>query len=196
MSEAELRGMAAQVANMIRTALTNKQPVGLLIAVNRDGETRRLRTIEKEIEDRLGQDWLNDGPKKDAAFDVLYHTFQIAQPDAVAFGALTNIFKGTPKLYALPKDKLLAIVNGAPWDGVRDGYLEPHNALTVTVQSPELACLYSQEFPEGSVDFSAEPTIEVQSQSKFAGRQKMYGPQDIESFHETVAKKKREHRDA
>ncbi|HEU0180345.1 MAG TPA: hypothetical protein VFV58_39415 [Blastocatellia bacterium] len=177
MTDAELKGIAAQALNMAKVDLRQKKSFGMLIATLHQGETlHRMRKVEAEIAERLGDDWLNSGATKNAAFGILRFAVDIVKPDAVALVSVINRFGTTPALMALPEAEIRAHLDqGADHQHelVAQGLLTVRDALNALVQTPERVCTCVQNI-QGRL-FIGKPEFMLNDQKDFDGRLKMFG---------------------
>lgn len=175
MTDPELQGIAAQAFNMARTQIEFKGDFNFLLASYYAGEgLRRMTKIEKFIPQTLGEDWLNNGRKKDAAFDILRLALRLHPSDAIVFATGANIFTTTAKFDTLPKEeqeKLLKAGHDKHHAAVKSGYLKLDDALACVAQTPERVCSYTRIL--GDPDEKARALIF--NQSEFDGRLKLYG---------------------
>jgi hypothetical protein len=171
MTDEELKGLAAQCANMAKTEMRNKRSFSAILASYHEGEgLHRMRDLEKQIIRMAGEDWLNKGGAKDLVFDLMRHATSLTPPDAFAFASVANNFEPTALFERLPLEEKQRLAT----DGrVKEGYFQPHDILAVTVQTPERVCLYKQRL-QGAL-FIGEPDLFFGPQADFSGRMKMFG---------------------
>jgi hypothetical protein len=177
MTDEALRGIAAQCANLCKTEMRNKRSFNALIATyNKSDGLHRMRKIERTIIEMCGEDWLNNGAAKEAAFGVMRMGLSVIPQECIVFATVANDFEPTARFERLPKEEKHRIAKepGNIWDRVKAGYFEPHDALVVTVQTPQRVCVYKQRMLGASL-FVGEPIVGCCDQVNFYGRQKMFG---------------------
>lgn len=176
MTDPELEGLAAQAFNMARRDIERRESFGLFFASYFQGEgLRRMKSVADVIVEKLGEDWLNNGAKKDAAFGMLRLAIDTMPPDAVVLGSVVNWFRSTPKLMTLSIEKQKAIVDGGhdkQWKAVREGYLVVSDALSMVAQTPVRVCTYTRGLP---FQEDEKPVVHFFDQADFGGRLKMFG---------------------
>lgn len=178
MTDEALKGIAFQAVNMAKRDMLRKEWASCLLASWHEGEQlHRMAKIERLIRERLGEDWLNSGEKKDIAFGLMRTFIQIAPPDAFVFVTAINRFVPTPKLRALPHEEILRILDQGHeghHQAVRNGLLELQDALAATAQTSERVCMYVQQVGWGGA-FIGQPEVNIGPLEDFDGRMKMYG---------------------
>ena len=184
MTDAELEGIAAQACNMAKRDL-DQIGFNFLLAAYHDDEHKlhRMDSIEALIIERLGEDWLNSGKAKDAAFQMLRVAVDLLPPDAFVFVCIANGFSPTAKFYALPKEKQAEILQ-AGHDrhhlAVKEGLFEVCDILAATAQTPERVCMYNRKLDRRTKDFAEEPPQSwCVPQEQFGGRMKMFGEDHV-----------------
>ena len=93
MTDPELEGIAAQAFNMARLDIERAKGFSLFFASYHEGEgLHRMDSVAEVIKEKLGEDWLNNGAKKDRAFGILRLAVDAMPPDAVDIGSVVNWF--------------------------------------------------------------------------------------------------------
>jgi hypothetical protein len=176
-SDAELLGLAAQAFNMFKRDVERGHYNFLLASYHAGQGLHRMKMIEAEVVERLGEDWLNAGRTKDIGFRMLRLATKLLPPDAVIFGSVVNNFHPTAKLGELTLKQRSDLLGGGhdrQHEAVKEGYLTVCDALGVVAQTPKRVCLYRQDF-----DRRLEPVGDLETtfwdQDGFDGRLKMYG---------------------
>lgn len=178
MTDDELKGIAAQSLNLAKRDLERNQ-FNFLLAAYHAGDVPplfRMRKVEALIIEKLGADWLNHGPAKDAGFGVLRLVTGMRPPGAVAFVTACNRFMGTErfqKLSPAEQEKIVRSGHDGHRRAVRDGLLSLVDSLVATVQTAERVCVYSQAVSDGGL--TGAPEVHLFDQSDFDGRMKLYG---------------------
>jgi hypothetical protein len=180
MTDAQLQGLAAQALNMAKREM-ERGSFNFLLASWHEGETlHRMRTIERTIIEKLGEDWLNGGRTKDLGFGLLKLATAMLPPDAMVFVCVSNFFEPTERLLALSLEeqhKTLGQTHDGHHQAVKEGLLKLCDALTAVAQTPERMCSYMQKVAVGRrvVRFLDQPVVQLFDQSDFSGRMKLYG---------------------
>lgn len=183
MTDPQLIGLARQALNMMKTAMERGHR-GILLANYYEGEgVHRMDRVEKILADLLGEDWLDHGGKKDAAFMVLRKATEVfpQKPDAIIIVTASNMFKPTEKMQALPLEKQKKLINQGHdrhHKLAAEGYLKLIDSFTALVQTPERACISTQEV-DGQF-FVGQPDTRCLNQAEFGGRLKMFGEDPFE----------------
>ncbi len=176
MTDAELEGLGMQALNILKHRIETGGRPWLLASYHVGEPMRPLLTVEALIEERLGEDWMNHGGKKDAAFRVLRIATGMLPPDAMVIGMAANMFQPTERLWALPRAEAMAILNAGHdrhHRAVAEGLMEVHDGLTCIAQTPERVCICSQRV-EGR-QFVNRPDVQLFAQAHFDGRLKFFG---------------------
>jgi hypothetical protein len=178
MTENKLTGLAHQTLNMAKTDM-ELRGFTILIACYHSGEgLHRMRKLEMELGERLGEGWLDSDERKDAGFDWLRIALNVAgPPDAIITVTRTNMFKSTEKLAALSDDETRKVEARSQRSAERlrmvdEGLFTLINSLTAVAQTPENVCICSQEVRRGA--FVGQPTTIQCSQAEYGGRGQMY----------------------
>lgn len=194
MTDQELLGAARQTLNMARTDFELQGwPTSIAIAsyhVKDNPPLHRMRKIERLLQDQLGEEWLNDGARKDYGFRVLRLSTLALPPDAMVIATPTNMFRPTAKFMAKFKGKGEAAKRATDTPEQRrrlvaEGLLEMVDSVTATAQNPERVCVVMQPVNRG-VNVG-EPQVNFFDQDSFEGRMKMYGGEIDEAEREEVA---------
>lgn len=177
LSDAVLQGLAAQALNLAKRDFEQGKFNFLLASYHESDGPRlhRMQKIEALIVERLGEDWLNNGRKKDIGFDMLRTATHILPPDAIVFVTAANRFESTAKLNALPDAQRIAMLNtnhDRHLQMVKEGLLEIHDGFSAIVQTPTRVCSYFQDFDRGEP--VGKPITMFIPQADFDGRLKMY----------------------
>jgi len=191
MTDRVLEGLCYQAANMAKVDLRMKRWRSILLATYHEGETLyRMRKFEREIEERLGEDWLEHGGSKDLGFGMLQYACTLSPPDAIVIVSVVNKFRPTKALETLPPEEIEYHLNRHP-DGhkhhhemLKQGLLTMCDALACIAQTPERVCMYSQDIMGRGV-FTGKPDVHFSDASHFDGRLKMYrrdGKTDVDDF--------------
>lgn len=179
MTDAELKGIAAQALNMAKLDL-ERGTFSFLFALyfeEEDPPLRRLRNIEQLISERLGKDWLNFDDKKALAFRILREGASVAPPDAIVIATAINSFRSTERFNALPEAQQRKIEKRgmrAIRKAVTAGLFTRADGIQVVVQTPERVCHCVQDFDSNHQPVGG-PRIQLVPQSNFGGRLKMFG---------------------
>jgi len=177
MTDAILQGLALQALNMAKVDVQRNQFICLMAVYHEGSPLYRMKRIEARFVETFGQNWLNDGRKKDAVFDGLRFCVDAGKPDAVVFVTPSNMFKPTSKLEKLPPEQQKAIINQGH-DGhhqaVRQGLFTIHDVLCAVAQNDKRVCLYNQSVRSSGL-FYGQPQVDFFDQADFDGRLKMYG---------------------
>lgn len=180
---------------MAKTELRYRHQLNGILAIYFEGEgLRRLRKIEKLVEEQCGVAWLNSGRAKDILFGVLCAGAKAIAPDAIVIVTAADKFVPTDAFEVLPdaeKDRLFR--DNHPRDMPQ--YFQPHDILISLAQTPERVCLYHQRFDSKRFQFIGEAEVKIGPQDGFDGRLKMYGvepPEEIiKGLYEMVSKRMR-----
>jgi hypothetical protein len=179
LTDAELLGLARQVLNIAKTEFELNGEAGFIMAsYHANHGIHRTRSVEALLHNMLGENWLDDGDKKDYAFDVIRYATQQLPPDAVVFCTPCNVFKPTTKFEALPVEERHRLVmrskKGHDEDHkmVAEGWLALSEAFNVVVQTPQRVCICSQEVRRGVL--VGQPRADYFKQDDFHGRLKMF----------------------
>jgi hypothetical protein len=174
MTDAELKGLAAQALNMGKKDMRQGDFNGLL-AVYYSGRLRRLTSIETLIAERLGADWQNHGKTKDVAFNTLREIVGLMRPDAMIWVAASNMFLPTAKLKAMGREtceELAKEGHDRHHEAVKEGLFSIQDALVAVVQTSTRVCLYQQPYSRSG--FMGQPQVSLFDQDHFGGRMKLY----------------------
>lgn len=178
LTDQELLGLAGQALGLARADITQGKGFNFLLASYHDGEgLHRMTKIEALVVEKLGEDWLNDGAKKDFGFHIIRIATDLLPPDAVIFVTMSNMFVPTEKMMALPHEEQKRIAgqgHDAHHRAAHEGYFEIRDALVAVAQTPERVCIYHQ-FTEGAYHPVEAPAANFFQQSQFGGRLKMFG---------------------
>jgi hypothetical protein len=178
MTDAQLQGLGAQACNMAKLDL-ERGTFNFLLASYHEADDRqlhRMTKIEELILQRLGEDWLNSGRKKDMGFGLLRTCVTVLPPDAMIFASVTNQFGPTEKFDELTpteQHELLHSAHDRHHEAVAEGLLYVRDVLTVIVQTPERVCMYLQPIEHGQP--VGQGKCEFFDQEGFGGRMKMFG---------------------
>lgn len=182
LTDAELKGLAAQALNMAKRDIEQGE-FNFLLASYHEKDTpplQRMTKIEKLVVGKLGANWLNNGRTKDIGFDVLRLCIKLMPPDAVVFVTAANAFKPTAKLQALGWEEVLKSLDAGHsrhHEMVKEGLLELHDTLIALVQTPQMVCQYVQHVDHGKP--IGPPETSFFPQDAFDGRLKMYGDGNV-----------------
>jgi hypothetical protein len=102
LTDAQLHGLAAQACNMCKRDMERREFDGFFLAAYNASDERplfRMVKIEKLLNERLGEDWLNSGRTKDCGFGLLRACIDTMPPDAIIIATVANRFKPTEKFY-------------------------------------------------------------------------------------------------
>ena len=188
MTDEELTGLARQALNIAGKAWENTDYGGMVLASYHAGEgICRMEPVEKLIEAKLGQRWLDDERLKDIGYGVLREVVDMfatssAAPDAIVMVTASNMFLPTPKFQALPIEKQKWLINSSNKDHHRlaaEGYLRVVDSRTAVVQTPERVCCCTQEVAGDRL--VGQPTVKHFAQDEFSGRLKMFGEDKLEA---------------
>lgn len=178
-TDPELKGLGAQALNLVKRDLEQGTFNFLLAAYHIGERLYRLKKVEALIIERLGEDWLNSGSKKDIGFHILRMAVQVAPPDAAVFATVANAFTPTERFLALPVSQRHELLD-AGYDrhhrAVAEGFLTVGDALCAIVQTPERVCQYTQDLQGGQP--KGKPRSLILPQANFSGRLKMFGTED------------------
>lgn len=166
-----------QALNLAKSDMQFKRWNSFLLACYHGGQLHRMRKVERLIEERLGEDWLNHGEAKDWGYGLIRLCMKLSPPDAVIFVMAVNKFTPTEKLLAASPEIKQEFIDGGhdrQHQGVKEGYFEVRDALCAISQSPETVCIVTQPLLRYGV-FTDQPDIHTFRQAGFDGRMKMYG---------------------
>jgi hypothetical protein len=194
MTDRELEGLAAQALNMARLEIERGNGFGFLLATCHDGRTLyRMERVEQLIAERLGEDWLDHGRKKDRAFGLLRMAVDHipVKPDAIVIVTAGDQFWPTGKFHALdPETQKKLATNSTPAERRRhaaEGLYTVRDVLQALAQSPERVCIRWQPVDERG-RFIDSPRTELFDQENFGGRIKMFGEDQIMTGeHDSIA---------
>lgn len=178
LTDAMLKGLCAQALNMAKRDLEQKQ-FNFLLATYHSAATPplyRMTIVEQLIIEKLGENWLNSGWAKDAAFGVFREAVDLMPPEAVIFATAANMFKGTEKLDAIPEAAWEALLNAGHDEhhkAVKSGHMVLVDCIIAVAQTPERVCHYTQEVKRGR--WIGAPNTSFFRQEDFRGRLKMFG---------------------
>jgi hypothetical protein len=178
--EAALRGIGAQALNIAKRDL-QRGGFNFMVAtydISDDPPLHRLSDLEKELIERLGEDWLNDGRCKDAAFQVFRMAVDMLPPDAFVFVTPTNQFRPGPKWLEISDEEKRALLDSGHnrhHEAVAQGLLVRLDMLMAHVQTPELVGMYLHEWSTQLKCFVGQPEWLCDAQENFDGRLKMFG---------------------
>jgi len=175
MTDERLHGIAAQMANIAKTEMRNKGKFTAILAVCNEGQPLfRMKKLERTICELAGEQWLNDGAAKGAAFSIMREALTIKPQDGIGICTLVDDFQQTAAFDRLPpEEQHRAATEGNIWEHVKAGLFEPHDALLSTIQTPERVCLFKQRL-QGSL-LIGQPDVHFLDQADFGGRMKMFG---------------------
>lgn len=173
MTDAELKGIAAQALNLAKLDRERGQ-FNFLLASYHEGEgLHRMTKIEATIIQMLGEEWMNSGARKDIGFGIIRLATAILPPDALVFVTAANGFAPTAKFHALPLDQQKALIDAGHdrhHEAAKEGFFELHDIWAVVAQTAERVCLYEQ-----ANEPDAKPHCRFCPQDEFGGRMKVYG---------------------
>jgi len=180
LTDKQLQAMALQCLNMAKRDIEYKRWRGIVLAVYHEGDQpsplHRMRAVERQIPQLIGDEWLNDSAAKKATFDVIRAVVLHLNPEATVFCTLSNSFKPTSKLLAQGHDEVMKVVS-AGHDrhhlAVAEGLMTVEDALASLAQSPQRFCQVLQ--PIRGKLLIGPPQIHCFDQQDFSGLLKMYG---------------------
>lgn len=185
MTDELMKGLAVQALNMVKHDIEQGR-FNFLLAVYNEGESlHRMKKIETLIIKALGEDWLNNGPAKDAGYGILREAVAMLPPEALVIATPIKSFTPTEqfqKLSATVQKKILGDGHDRQWQAVEAGYLEVCDALMVVIQTSARVCLCQQTPGGRKIDFF--------DQKGFGGRLKMFGAEKGEGSEEWVKKQR------
>lgn len=179
LTKKELEGIARQALNMARTDVRNGGwKTGILLATyfrTDEHPFHRMDMIEKLLQEKLGEQWLNNGYAKDAGFGLLREAVNRFPtiPDALVIVTATNMFQPTAKMKALPIEeqrKLIETNHDDHHKMAAHGYFEIVDSFTALAQNPAFCVLAVQD-----ADGATAPVTKALNQEDFDGRLKMFG---------------------
>jgi hypothetical protein len=174
MTDGELEGIAAQALNMAKRDIEQQRDFSFLLASCHKGEgLHRMTRVEALITEKLGDDWLNHGGKKDAGFLIMQIATSLRPPDAMVFVTAANMFKPTEKFNQAPPDQQKEIMTSGHdrhHQAAREGYLQIIDSLIAIAQTAERVCNYVLARAS-----DAKPEVRFFAQEDLGGRMKMYG---------------------
>lgn len=190
LTEKELEGIARQALNMAqmdRELRGWKTSILLATYYTRDiPPLRRMERIERLLQEKLGEGWLDSGAKKDAGFGMLRMAIGGGipnTPDAVAVVTATNMFRPTAKMRALAPAEQKRLINAGHDSHHRlaaEGYFDVVDSFTSLAQTPERFCIAVQ-----AAGGSEPPDVKYGLQEHFGGRLKMFGKDPFEDEQRT-----------
>ncbi len=173
-TDKQLQGMCAQVANMAKTELRHRHKLNGILAVYFEGSgLRRLRKLEMDIEKHAGEAWLSSAQAKDIVFGTLCGAAGEIPPDAIVVSTGVDKFEPTAAFLALPPGEQERIAQLYPRDVPE--YFQPYDALMSLAQTAERVCCCYQRMQVPGFLLIGEPETVFWPQSKFGGRLKFYG---------------------
>jgi hypothetical protein len=173
LTDAELQGLAAQALNLARRDYERKNFNFLLASYHQGTALHRMTKVEALIIEKLGEDWLNSGRKKDIGMGLMALATHYKPPDAIMFVTAANMFRQTAKFDKLSRaeqDKIIQAGHDRHHEGVKQGLFELVDSMVSVAQTPERVCNYMLEMKRDAV-----PVVHFFDQSEFDGRLKMYG---------------------
>lgn len=178
MTDQELLGVARQTLNMARTDWELQGwPSSMVIASYHacdEPPLHRMRKIERLLQEKLGEGWLNDDAKKCHGFYVLRLATAAMPPDAVVIVTPTNMWRPTAKFKLVGNAAKKATATRERRDQlVAEGRLELIDSVTAVAQTPERVCTCMQPVERGV--YVGAPTATFFAQAEFDGRMKMFG---------------------
>jgi hypothetical protein len=171
MTDAELEGIARQALNVVQTEIRNKRQFNFYFGAYFEGEgLRRMSKIEAELIERLGEDWLNSGVKKDYGFAVLRLATAVLLPHAAVLVTAMNMFKSNKAFDSLSPERQKYYTKGHDrnHEGVKAGYFDLKDALAAIAQTPERICMAVQILGEERIE------SRISDLSEYDGRTKLY----------------------
>jgi hypothetical protein len=149
-----------------------------LFGVVFDGQLKRMTKVEATIAMRCGEEWLNSGAAKDAAFGLLRTMTDLTKPEGIVFATATNAFRPTQlflERYPDPDVQKAMLDRGHDHhhEMVAEGLLKLDDSITVVAQTAESVCIGVQVVVDGK--FDGQANFGVGPQADFGGRLKMYG---------------------
>jgi hypothetical protein len=184
-SQDELYGLAMQALNMAKTECAKGEWKGLALFSRHGGEAllHRMRKIEKDLAQRLGEDWLNSGAAKEAAFGIIRLVTALMPPDALIMVTAMNAFAPAEKYFALTEEERKGLHERLQREGhiadhqaVKEGLLTLHDTLAALAQTPERVCICAQKIEEN--EFAGQPQVTHFAQAEYRGRTKFFGDKD------------------
>ena len=173
MTEERLKLIAKQTAAMAKTQLRTRGQLNCILAYYFEGcGLKRMLRIEKWARENLGEDWLNNGRKKDFMFGMMSFCTRLAPPEAIVVCTAVDEFLPTQLLDSLPDAEQRRIYE-IEYPRDHPEWFRPRDALVVTAQTPALCCIYRQTL-QGTL-LVGEPDIMIGPRDKLKGRLLMFG---------------------
>ena len=182
MTDAELQGISAQALNMAKRDL-DRGNFNFLLAVYHQADEQKLHRmvkVEELIIKKMGEEWLNDGLRKDIGFRIIREAVDWMPPEAVVFVTACNMFTPTEKLSKLPVEERRKLLDGGHdrhHEAVQTGLLAIGEGLLAIAQTPERVCMYQQKVEK--LTFTGHPETKFFPQADFGGRMKMFGKEEL-----------------
>jgi hypothetical protein len=179
-TDPQLEGLAAQCLNLAKRDMDRGRFNFLLATWHGNEGLHRMRKIEATIVQMLGEDWLNNGAKKDAAMGVIRMAAKLAPPDAIVFVTAANMFRPTAKFHALPieeQQRRIELGHDEHHRMAREGLYRLIDCLIAMAQTPERVCHRIQPVPERG-HMPDAPETHFFDANDFSGRMKFYGDDD------------------
>lgn len=183
-TDAELQGLAAQAFNLARHDLEQDKFIWLLASYHHPEPLYRMSRVEALINAKFGNNWLNDGCKKDYAFEALRAATMYRPPDAIVFASVCNMFEATELFRSLPPYEQAKLMEGghdAHHAGVKKGFFRCVDGLVTVAQTPARVCHQTQRLLHGTP--LGTPAVHFINADDFTGRLKLYAePQPTVEF--------------
>jgi hypothetical protein len=177
-TDEELKGLAAQMANMAKTDIRNSGSglTGVLAVYIPGIGLLRMAKYEQLAIERFGKSWTGSGEAKRHVFGVMRTVADIVRPAAIAIATACDKGAETAKMISLPLEEQERLAKETGFhDLVEQGYLEIQDAILATVHTPERVCIYTHVYLPEQGRFVGEPDVYFVPQAEFGGRLKMFG---------------------
>lgn len=173
-TDKQLQGMCAQVANMAKTELRTGRGLHGIIASYIEGEgLHRMRKVEALAIERLGEDWTNSPAAKEMVFSGLALCAKATKPDAFVLCTGGDNYRQNASFDALPREEQERLMDAYHPKHMPE-YFRAHDVLMVTAQTPERVCIYVQDMRIPGYLLIGEPEIRFWPQSANVGRLKLF----------------------